>query len=507
MPPAADSFRNKLHVSNKVHGGNEQQRHRRRISRRTILQEAKEIVADTKLPPMRFLSSSNDGTVKLWDTSGNDINPDDNGTGRKPSRTFTGHNSRVSCIAFVRKVRRKTKNSNDDNHSVPPSRTTTLSLEVIPHEEENANHRETTDPTTEEKCPSYYFLTGSYDGTSTLWNTSDTACLRTYKTLPFGNESASKIEVTSIAYIRIKGEANFRVSLPKSLSSTATVGSTEYFVNGYKSGKARLWNMWSGACLRVFEEHPEFSPSVLSRVYYRKKSKIYSLCSMEDSRHFAAGSVDGSIKMWDIGIDVACAIETKNNTGTSFDNEAISASASPTTSPMPSVSSSIARIFIGHTKTVNAVKCVSPGSVLLSGSEDKRAMLWSVSTGACLRIFSGHTGSIHDVAIVDQVTFLTASRDTTIMAWDAFSEDAFRTYKNPKSLPITAVSTGDQNGCFVSGAEDGSIGLWIFSAVDGQHDQNNILGIDDGGLTCGWEDDVESVAEEITTAQEYTRFS
>jgi WD40 repeat protein len=492
MPPAVGSFRNKLHVSNTEHGGNQKQRHPRR--RRTILQEAQEIVADTKLPPMRFLSASNDGTVKLWDTSDNHTNS--NGTGRKPSRTFTGHNKRVSSIAFVRKVRMRTNNK--FNRFVP--RRTTAPV-PIPHHEEQANYRET-DQTMEEKGPSYYFLTGSYDGTSTLWNTSDTACLRTYKTLPFWNESASKIEVTSIAYIRIKGEENIGAPpLPESLTPTSTAASTEYFVSGYKSGKARLWDLWSGACLRVFEEQYN-RRSILSRVYKRNKSMIYSLCSMEDSRHFAAGSVDGSIKMWDIGIADACGNEMKNNTDTKFGNKTTS------TRTTPFVSNSIARVFTGHKKTVNSVKCVSPGSVLLSGSDDKRAMLWSVSTGACLRIFSGHTGPIHDVAIVDQVTFLTASRDTTIMAWDAFSEDAFRTYESPQTLPITAVSTGDQNGCFVSGAEDGTIGLWIFSAVHDQHDQNNILGIDDGGLnmTCGWEDDFESViTEEITTAQEYTR--
>lgn len=423
MPPAVDSSRDKLHVSNTVHGGNEL--------------EAKKIVAAMKLPPMRFLSSSYDCTIKLWDTYGNNINA--SGTERKPSRTFIGHSKRVSCIA------------------------------IIPHDEENANHREITNPTMEEKCPSYFFLTGSYDGKSKLWKTSETACRRTYTAFPSENESASKTEVTSIAYIRIKGEEN----------------SGDYFVSGHKSGKARLWDLWSGECLRVFRD-PVDSPSTW---FFRKTLKIYSLCSMEDSQHFAAGSVDGKLQMWDIGM------KTKNNTDTK-DNDETSISFTPSSEILstPPMSSSFVHAFEGHTKTVNAVKCVSPGSFLLSGSEDKTAILWSVSTGESLKIFEGHTGPIHDVVIVDQVTFLTASRDTTIKVWDADSTKAFRTYKNPES--ITAVST-NQNGCFMSGAENGTIGLWIFSSIVNQHD-NPILRFENGRWTCGAGNDVDDNYTEMT---------
>ena len=105
------------------------------------------------------------------------------------------------------------------------------------------------------------------------------------------------------------------------------------------------------------------------------------------------------------------------------------------------------QVFNGHTATLFSIQCVSPSLVLVSGSEDKTARLWSVSTGACLRTFYGHTGPIYDVAIVDQVTFLTASGDKTIRAWDVVSGDAFRTHEN-SSAAVTAVVNGDQSGCF-----------------------------------------------------------
>ena len=461
-------FQNKLHVSNP-----DFQQTSTKKRRRTLLQEAKEMVADTKLPSMRFLSASKDGTVKFWDTSVHDIN--ERGQ-RKPCELFEGHDRRVSCISYVRKVR---------------------------NGEENAASTGTTKN-------SYFFLTGSYDGTSKLWKTSSTQCLKTYITSSFGGESALKIQVTSIAYIQCEHEGYIKPSYV----SSAVPTSSEYFVTGYKSGKIRLWDVWSGACLKIFEE-----PTNPSRRFFRlyrtkRKSRIYSLCSMEDSRHFVAGSLDGSIKMWDLGIDsyntnpiVEGLINTIAESDESNSGELTTTMSTTTTT---SIFDTPAQVFIGHTSTVSSIKCVSPGSVLLSGSEDYTAKLWSVSTGACLKTFFGHDGPIHDVAIVDQVTYLTASRDKTIKAWDAISGDAFRTYENNRTShqPVTAVATGDQPGCFLSGDENGTVGLWIFSAVHDQHDRGNLLGIDDEVMVCGGcQGDEEIVSEEINDARGYTRIT
>eukprot|EP00531_Pseudo-nitzschia_arenysensis_P006587 CAMPEP_0116140094 /NCGR_PEP_ID=MMETSP0329-20121206/13656_1 /TAXON_ID=697910 /ORGANISM="Pseudo-nitzschia arenysensis, Strain B593" /LENGTH=820 /DNA_ID=CAMNT_0003635169 /DNA_START=135 /DNA_END=2597 /DNA_ORIENTATION=- len=466
-------FQNKLHVST---------RHMQRKRRRTLLQEAREMVADTKLPSMRFLSASKDGTVKLWDTS---INTTDESGHRKPCELFVGHDKRVSCISFVRKVEKGE-----------------LQLQAT---DATSNHATSKS--------SYYFLTGSYDGTTKLWTTSDSKCLKTYTTPPYKDESATKIEVTSIAYMNCQDE-DYIVApyVSPSLPTTSTQSRSEYFVNGYKSGKVRLWDMWSQTCLRIFEEQTNPSKRFF-RLYKKRKSRIYSMCSMEDSRHFVAGSLDGKIKMWDAGIN--------SNSNTSYVNEAIdtiaeaddeSSSEDHTTATTTTISmtSTPEQVFMGHTATVFAVKCVSPGSVLLSGSEDTTAKLWSVSTGSCLQTFFGHTGPVHDVAIVDQVTFLTASMDKTIMAWDAMSGDAFRTYENNTNsqYPVTAVATGGQSGCFLSGDEKGTIGLWIFSAVHDQHDRANLLDIDDEVMVCGDCQGKEDILnEEIHNAQEYTRIS
>lgn len=461
------------------------------------MQEAQEMIAETKLPPMRFLSSSKDNKVKLWDTS-----TSDGTSGRMPTLEFSGHDNRISCICLVRKVRPGEKSF---YRFQPPT--------VVAQENTDLESN-------------YYFLTGSYDGTCKLWKTSDPNCLQTYTTVPTDTDSKSTLntEVTRIAYISSSSTDEGYTETPlasyvspsNATNATTTNKRSEYFVNGYKSGKVRLWDMYSGACLKIFESRSK--PRGFWAAFRKKKSRIYSLCSMEDSRHFVAGALDGSIKMWDIGMDttsegLAPIPDIESNLTGESDYEIGRTLTTSTTLTDVTVTPNTAipvRIFDGHTKAVFSVQCVSPGSVLLSGSEDKTAKLWSVSTGACLQSFVGHGGPIYDVAIVDQVTFLTASKDKTIRAWDAMSGEDFRTYENGSSS-VTSVVTGAQSGCFVSGDENGNIGLWIFSAVHDEHQKANLLGIDDEEVVLcprmcpGFEDDNEDIDNDIT--DDYTRIT
>ncbi len=431
-------FRNKLHVATE-----RSQSYRK--GKRSLYEEAKDMLAVTKLPSMRFISASKDGTVKLWDTS-----VSENEGQHKSCALFEGHDRRVSCISFVGKV------------SESPGKAK----------------------------KSYHFLTGSYDGTCKLWDTSETKCKKTYTTTPAGDESAAKMEITSIACIECQDEESRSNQTP------------QLFVNGYKSGKVRLWNLWEGNCLRIFEQ-PSNPSKALFPLNKKRKSRIYSICSMEDSQHFAAGSLDGKIKMWDVRIGK---IDEKGSTETitEIDDEASCEELTTTPATIQTITVPV-KVFDGHEAAVLSVKCVSPGSVLLSGSEDKLAKLWSVLTGACLQVFDGHKGPICDVAIVDQLTFLTASRDRTIRAWDAVTGKDVRTYENSDfDNPITAVSTAHQSGCFMSGDERGTIGLWIFSAIDDKHDRA-VLGTEDHVMVCeGCQCGIEDLNEEEKSAEEYS---
>lgn len=401
------SFVSRMHISSSTASSPFQQ-----SKRKSLLEQAQEIVSETKLPPVQFLSASKDDKIRLWDTSANIIGR----TGRRCSQTYRGHQGGVSCIVFVGKFKR---NMSLSSSSSPIAQQT---KQTIHHKCDNIGLKK-----------DLFFLSGGYDGTTKLWNTATSNCVQTYNTTTI-NHNDEQIEVTCIALLGINETPLKKV----------------YFVNGYSSGKARMWDIWSGECLAVFEGHSSCTGT------------IHSICSMDDSRHFVTASMDGTIKMWDgYNITKESTIEEGDSSSTLYQTKKISE-----------------KTFIGHAGAVLSVECVSPGLVILSGSEDRTARLWGVESGACLRIFAGHSKAVTSVAVVDQVTFLTGSKDTTIKVWDAMSASCIRTYKGHTG-GVTTVSTTSQSGTFISASEDLNIRLWVFSAILPNINNNN--GEDDGG--------------------------
>jgi WD40 repeat protein len=553
---------------------------------RNILQEAQEIVSDTKLPRLTFLSASMDNTVRLWDTFATKRRP---GEWRdKCVRTYTGqHRLGISCMAYLgdtalagrrnlshltnqHDLRQHLRATSSSSHLTPPPQTRNdsgilaptsspsplASMQALKVEQQQRGrpplHAQNTvhpaptsldgplqkDPLassrTDEKKRSAYFLTGSYDGTAKLWNVRTGECLRTYCAPAKADVRGETIKVTSIASFctrpaspaaasrRTSFSASSRnISVPPPTPSGASTtnlnccDSHDLFVCGYKNGKARLWEIWSGKGLGEFHGH---------------SGAILSVCSLEDTRHFATASKDGRLKVWSIA--AICMGTTNGLSHSDPDPIPLSSAEAPASASLSSTlknsinrrnqdlsqallvdgisrtdnrrkgeddktqtsSSPIQEVadltFTGHTGAVTSVKCVVPGLVLLSGSEDRTARLWSVETGACLRIFVGHADCVTSVGVVDSVTFLTGSRDTTIKVWDGISASCIRTYTG-HSGTVTSVSTTSQSGTFISASEDLTVKLWVFTAVlpsltsveDGT--LNDVLGVDDG-LCAAW---------------------
>jgi WD40 repeat protein len=71
-----------------------------------------------------------------------------------------------------------------------------------------------------------------------------------------------------------------------------------------------------------------------------------------------------------------------------------------------------------HTWRVNSLQFTPEGSLLLSGSRDKTAILWSLAEGTPIRVLEGHTDAINVVRISpDGRWVVTASNDQTIRVY------------------------------------------------------------------------------------------
>ncbi|KAL3779006.1 hypothetical protein ACHAW5_009997 [Stephanodiscus triporus] len=426
---------------------------------KTLLEEARDIISDTKLPRLRFLSASEDQTVRLWDTNTNRIGH----MSKKCVTTFRGHSASVTCIAMV-------ELSSENRRLV-----SFLNGEKDSREEGG------------DEEGGELFVTGSSDGTARLWNSQTGRCYRSYESL-IPNVSTESVKITSIAHLSADS---------KPLTTATDDGHTlELFVCGYKSGKMRMWHLINGECLAIFDQHV---------------GKIHNICALRAYDGFVSAGQDGTIKIWRTPRSNNDHDPQKIDAGMSssrFSDEIPSLSISSASLDRiadfmaPTLIQKSVHTVVGHTGAVLTVASVSP-QVIVTGSEDRTARVWNFERGVCLRVFVGHDDAVTSVAVVDQVTFLTGSRDNTIKVWDGLSANCIRTYTG-HTAPVTSV-TAALPGTFISASEDQTVKLWVFTAVsppmniDGGGTLNDVLGFDDTipCMTCGKERNADDDYKQI----------
>ena len=75
--------------------------------------------------------------------------------------------------------------------------------------------------------------------------------------------------------------------------------------------------------------------------------------------------------------------------------------------------------FTGHTSTIRAVTVTPDGRRIVTGSNDKTAKLFDIASGACLATMVGHTDAICSVAITPNgAQVVTGSNDHTAKLFD-----------------------------------------------------------------------------------------
>ncbi|KAL3822123.1 hypothetical protein ACHAXA_011901 [Cyclostephanos tholiformis] len=382
--------------------------------RKTIFEEVRDIISDTKLPRLRFLSASEDHTVRLWDTDAKEMRY----IRKRGVTIFQGHSASVTCMAIVelsKENRQHVFSLNGGNDGIQPK--------IYP---DKSGDDEGT-----------IFLTGSSDGSARLWSSRTGRCHRSYVTF-VPKDSTESIKITSIAHLDT-------ASVSSTSPATVDVGhNRENFVCGYESGKIRMWNMLYGICLAIFDQHV---------------NKVHSICALRTSDRFASAGQDGTIKVWRIPslhkIDMV-------DSSPSFVEEISSVSENLTNLMAPSLIRISDKTIVVHAGPVLTVAYISP-NVVLTGSADCTARVWNLEKEVCLRVFTGHVDAVTTVAVVDHFTFLTGSRDNTIKFWDGLSASCIRTYTG-HTAPVTSVTTASP-GTFISSSEDLTVKLWVFTAI------------------------------------------
>lgn len=118
----------------------------------------------------------------------------------------------------------------------------------------------------------------------------------------------------------------------------------------------------------------------------------------------------------------------------------------------------------GHDQSVLAVTMSPDSNYVATGSRDKSAKLWELSTGREVRSFLGHEGSVNCIDFTrDGKLMITSSGDQTARIWDVMSgKEIFATPAAGKILTAVAFSP-DQKYFVVAGYPDAAT-IWELSS-------------------------------------------
>lgn len=211
----------------------------------------------------------------------------------------------------------------------------------------------------------------------------------------------------------------------------------------------RVWDVKTGRELMQFAGHLDFVS--------------FASFSPDGSRLLTA-SDDGTARIWN-------AVTGEELLALTHDDWVWHASFSPDGKRV--VTSSSAQAFIwdattgekistlfGHASTVHVAAFNPNGTMIATGSYDRKVILWNADTGEIIFTLSGHTGSVFSLAFsADGKQLVSGSDDGTLRIWDVTSEHGEAlTLPYPDGRGESVAFT--PNGNALAGIEGGTFKLW-----------------------------------------------
>ena len=188
----------------------------------------------------------------------------------------------------------------------------------------------------------------------------------------------------------------------------------KYLATGSVDNSVKLWNVESGAEIRTFRGH---------------KSWITSVAILPDGKRLITGSYDQTAILWDL------------------------------------VTGDKVRIFRGHKDKITAIAVGRKGRYLITGSRDKTAILWDINSGKEIRVFDRHPDWVTSVAISsDGKYIITGGADRKAYVWDT-KTGSMQSLFWKMSSRVSSVAISPDLRYIVTGNADGIARIWSFGGA------------------------------------------
>jgi len=186
---------------------------------------------------------------------------------------------------------------------------------------------------------------------------------------------------------------------------------------------AKIWSAETGELLRTFEGHTEglvsaeFSPDdsmIITRSdYYENVIKLWKVNSGEVVKTYVMST------------------HTQPSSVGTFSNDGlriVTGSEDRCAILWNAVTGEPIRKCIGHNGKITSIAFSPDDSKILSGSSDSTAILWNSESGASVHQFTNHKSKIYSVAFTkDGSKICTGHGDTTAILWDVKTGDSIKT--------------------------------------------------------------------------------
>jgi len=350
----------------------------------------------------RIVSSSEDGSIRLWDAQGNLI-----------GQPFQGSQSIVYVVAFSPDGRR--------------------------------------------------IVSGSEDGSIRLWDIQGNPIGEPFQgqqsavySVAFSPDSQRIVSGSENSSIRLWDIQGNPIGQPfqghqAAVWSVAFSPDGQRIVSGGEDDSIRLWDIQGNPIGKPFQGH---------------QAAVWSVAFSPDGQRIVSSSEDGSVRLWDVQGDpigqpfrghqaVSYAV-----TFSADGQRIVSGSRDYTIRLWDTQGNPIGQPFQGHEATVWSVAFSPDGQRIVSGSEDGSVRLWDAESYPIGQPFQGHEAAVSFVAFSpDGQRIISSSSDNTVRLWDIHGNPIGQPFQGHEAAVWSAAFSPDGRR-IVSGSLDGTIRLW-----------------------------------------------